>query len=103
MESVNIILRLSLYDGISRWIAQGLEFDIATDGDNPKEALERFVDALACECAFAEQQKIRLEERIPKAPTDIWNLYEKEGKIPVSLPKEIPYASLPIMHPCLVG
>lgn len=108
MKSIQVILRHSLVDeGTSRWIAQGLELDIATDGENPEEALVRFADALACEWAFATAQNIKLEDRVPAAPEKLRDLLHQKGKLPtmdVEAPPMLPQGCPPIkMNPCLAA
>lgn len=66
-----------LYAEGDRWIAQGLQYDIAAQGASPLDASRRLVSKVGAEVAISMDLGREFGIRIRKAPQRFWRLYDE--------------------------
>jgi len=73
MQQINI--SAILYQEDSVWIAQGLEYDISTQGRSLPDARKRFVMKLIAEVAISDDLGLQPLENIDEAPEEFWQMF----------------------------
>jgi hypothetical protein len=86
----SVTFRILLFRGIEHWVAQGLEYDIAAQGKDIDEALQRFKHVVMAQLISDRRQGRRMFEGLGQAPRSYWESFEKAHRLAETLPVEIP-------------
>ncbi len=86
-----ITIRVLLLKGQESWIAQGLEYNIAAQGDTVREAKEAFLQTVVGQIAIDRQFGQEALEGISPAPREYWEQFQEAERVPdpVELPEGI--------------
>lgn len=76
-RSSTIHIHAVLYPEDGRWIAQGLQYDLAAQGDSPMEASRRLVTKIGAEVAISMELKREFAVAVDRAPQEFWRLYDE--------------------------
>jgi len=71
-----IELDVVIYQSQTHWIAQGLQYDITAQAENPVELPKKFMTTLVAEAMVAQELGETPFENIPPAPRRFWELYK---------------------------
>ena len=74
----------------SKWVAQGVQLDIAAQGESFEDAKRAFAFALISEVMFAQETDKSTDlEHLPSAPPYVWKLFN-ECSLPVTAKQDAP-------------
>lgn len=69
-----LVIHAVVFRGRKHWVAQCLEYDIATQSVEPEGILEQLEKALDAEVEFSRRHDLRAFVRLPKAPEPYWQM-----------------------------
>ena len=72
-----LTLRVLVFRGPRKWIAQCLDFDFGVQADSEDLLPERFLRAIQAEIAFSIGRSLVPFRRLPKAPQRFWDMWER--------------------------
>lgn len=90
-----IEVRVVFFRGSSKWVAQCLEYDIATQADSLEQLETRLVQALNAEVEFSRRLDKQAFTRLPKAPERYWAMWRGATDFDAKPWKGIPVHLLP--------
>lgn len=65
---------------VGHWVARGLDYDICAQGNSIKSAIENLCELIYLEYKLSEHLREKFEDRIPKAPQHLWDIYNEKYK-----------------------
>lgn len=99
MKTFTITIHVLMIRDDRAWVAQGLQHDIAAQGDTIEEALERFKRVLASEARFDLRNGQEPLAEVPPAPQSLWDIWATSeplkrdlGPVQMSSPNDMPPA-----------
>ena len=72
-----LTLRVLVFRGSKKWIAQCLDFDFGVQADSQELLPARFLRAIQAEIAFSIGRSLVPFRRLPKAPQRFWDMWER--------------------------
>lgn len=73
MEEIRVVIR----KGRTSWVAQGLEYDIAAQGKDPKSAAQALVETVVCQVTHDHNRGKQPFEDVPRAPQPFFDLWHE--------------------------
>lgn len=96
MKSKTIIIRISvlLLQEENYWVAQGLEHDIAAQGESISEAKKAFKKTIIGQIILDVKDNLKPLEGIEEAPQIYWDIFKKAERLKeqpkFAMPKSVP-------------
>lgn len=92
MEPKETMIRAVAFQHGAHWVAQCLEYDIATQASTPDELLAELERIVVAHLLVADKEGIAPFAEIPRAPQRFWEMYRRaRAKV-----QTIPTADLPL-------
>ena len=79
METIEI--NVLLYREEDTWFAQGLEYDIAAQGDTIPEVRTRFMLTVKTRCYFDLMNNQEILQNVKPAPSEFWTLFNEAKEV----------------------
>lgn len=89
-NEILINISVILLKECEKWSAQGLEHDIAAQGESPAEAVKAFEHCLLGHVILDLRARRKPLHSIPKAPEEYWSLRDRSPGLVNPRPKPIP-------------